>query len=156
MLTGRCWRWRNRGRPLIYVHHATVDQGIITFTFCFLAGWLVLLFPVWFCFVFFYPNAFFSLSDCTCHRAPPSVRRYLEHRNTPAASSEGRKGNTRETLAARLPIKCPVVQQSKALWAWQRSTWTENMSDLGTTLRRQAYDAAGLFWGLSSLVVFNI
>lgn len=55
MLTGRCWRWRNRGRPLIYVHHATVDQGIITFTFCFLADCLVLLFVFFLSKCFFFP-----------------------------------------------------------------------------------------------------
>lgn len=72
MLTGRCWRWRNRGRPVIYVHHATVDQGIITFTFCFLADYLVLLFPVWFCLFFSIQMLFFSLR---LHLSPsPSQR----------------------------------------------------------------------------------
>lgn len=43
MLTGKCWRWKNRGRPLIYALCTTGNQGIIT-CLCL----LLLLFPFFF------------------------------------------------------------------------------------------------------------
>lgn len=74
MLTGKCWRWKNRGRPLIYALHITGNQGIIT-CLCL----LLCLFP------------FFFLLPTTCspprlHLSPsPSQRtaiaRTQEHSN---------------------------------------------------------------------------
>ncbi|KAA8585677.1 hypothetical protein FQN60_004371 [Etheostoma spectabile] len=55
------------------------------------------------------------LDDCICHPAPRSMRPYLEHMNTAAASSGGRNASTREPLAARRPTRWPVAPWRAAL-----------------------------------------